>query len=208
MSDVSDPRLRDEDHAWIVHSEPPGWLIKVYASITEAGVVITRLDIRSDPQVDTRMGITATVLESIKLPALRSDIANQIERAATDTAAAMKEVGPDSPVFELLNQMHQQAASDAKAATEAAPTRTALRKQHTWVHQAEEVLAAADRARDGGTELSQILGESWLMDREGVKSRVRRLKERNYIGGRGNSLVPGKALITWRDRQKDESKEE
>ena len=22
MSDVSDPRLRDEDHAWIVHSEP------------------------------------------------------------------------------------------------------------------------------------------------------------------------------------------
>ena len=85
---------------------------------------------------------------------------------------------------------------------------TALRKQHTWAHQADQVLAAADLARDRGAELSQILGKLWLMDREGVKSRVRRLKERNYIGGRGNSLVPGKALTTWRDRQEDESEEE
>lgn len=208
MPDESDPRPRVEDLPWIYHSEPPGWLINAYATIADAGVVITRLDIRPDPQVDTPLGITATLLDSIKLPALRSDIASQIERAATDTAAAIAEVGSESPVFELLNRMYEKATGETKAARDAEPKRAALRKQRTWVAQAEEVLEAADAARDSGTELNQILSVLWLMEPEGVKSRVRRLKERNYIAGRGNSLVPGTALTIWRDRQKDEPEEE
>ena len=66
-----------------------------------------------------------------------------------------------------------------------------------------------DRMTDDllGPSRQPQVAEVHQFNRGGLK-RVRRLKERNYIAGRGNSLVPGTALTIWRDRQKDEPEEE
>jgi hypothetical protein len=205
MSDQSD-RV---DDAPILRkgSTPPGWLIDVYAAITDAGVVITRLDIRTDPAVDPTNGVTATVLASIKLPAFRAEISNRLDELSTRWGSARDEPEPNTPGLRLLAQRASMVEEQAITATATGGRRTSLKKQREWARQAKQALVAAHQAREEKTSLSSILEEMWDQNREAVRSRTRRLRERKYIKGTGRSIQAGPALELWRQRQIDAQEE-
>jgi len=206
MSELHDPL----DDAPILRkgSTPPGWLIYVYAAITDAGVVITRLDIRTDPAVDPTNGVTATVLASIKLPAFRAEISALLDRLNEGRESVGDEPEPNTPGLRLLAQRAIMVEEQATTASATSGRRTSLKKQHDWTEQAERALAAAHQAREEKASLRSILEEMWDMDREAVRSRTRRLRERKYIQGKGRSIQPGPALELWRERQTDAQEEQ
>ena len=208
MSEQSDPVAAEDFPILQKHSTTPGWLIDVYASSTTAGVVITRLDIRTDPKVNPPNGVTATVLDSIKLPAFRAEISEMLHNAADALEAAANDPGISPALGELLSEKADRVSEEAKKGKTPSGRRTSLKKQRVWAQQAEEALTAANEAREQRIGLSSILEEEWEMERESVRSRLRRLRERRYIEGQGRSIQPGPALDLWRERHTDKQQEE
>ncbi len=206
MQDVSEPPAENE---YILRkgSNPPGWLIDIYASINDAGVVITRVDIRNDPEIDPLNGVTGTVFKSIKLPAFRAEVSDMIRRYAADYDAASIDPNLDPSLRRLLSKKADSLKAQAAQTTEPETRRTQVKKQRTWANQAQEAVAAAARATQQGVGLSHVLEELWLMSPDGVRSRIRRLRERKYIQGHGRSIQPGPALDAWRARQEEHNKE-
>jgi len=203
MSEQFDP-IADSDFPILEKgSTPPGWRIDVYASISDAGVVITRLDIRTDPKVNPRNGVTATVLDSIKLPAFRTEISEKLHDTGDALQAAADDPSTGQALRHLLSEKAQRVTEEATGAENSSVRRTSLKKLRLWPTQAEEALAAARQAREQRVGLSAVLENEWNMDREGVRSRLRRLRERRYIEGKGRSIQPGPALDIWRERHTD-----
>jgi hypothetical protein len=207
MSDQSDPVAAEDFPILRKYSTPPGWIIDVYAAITDAGVVITRLDIRTDPAVEPINGVTATVLDNVKLPAFRAEISALLDKLNKGRESVGDEPEPNTPGLRLLAQRASMVEKQAAAENSISPRRTSLKKQRDWTGQAEQALAAAHEAIEEKASLSSILEEMWDMDREGVRSRLRRLRERNYIKGTGRSIQAGPALELWRQRQIDSQEE-
>lgn len=207
MSDLSDPRLREHYPILELQSTPPGWLIDVYHSATDAGVVITRLDIRQDPTAGTpRVGITATVLSNISLPEIRTQVIERLHLADQRLDEWRSATDPSDPTYELLARAATLAKQDAHNARDDT-RRMPVGRQRAWADQAKEALEAAKQARHDNTDLSRILEDQWGLYPDGVKSRLRRLKERDYIRGRGRNLTKGKALDTWLAAPEESEKE-
>jgi hypothetical protein len=208
MSNVSTPQNEDEFLVLKKQSTPPGWWVHVYAAISETGVAITRLDIRTDLTADATSGITATTLGSIKLPELRREVVELLQRLARQSEIALAEVDTDSPVFRLVEQFKQQTARRAEMASRTIQRRTSLKKQTVWANQAEQALNATAQARQERKALNVLLETIWNLYPEGVKSRIRNLKKRTYIRGRGRNIVAGDALTLWRINQATSKPEE
>ena len=194
MPDIIEPPTTSEGPILQKDSTPPGWLIDIYASVTDAGVVITRLDIKTDPSVDPLNGVTATVLDSIKLPAFRAEISDLLQAHADDYDAALDDVGVGSSIHRLLTAKAEKVRAQAALAAAPEKRRSSIKKHRTWADQAEQALTAATQANDQGVGLNRVLQERWVMKPEGVRSRIRRLRERKYIEGQGRSIQPGPAL--------------
>jgi hypothetical protein len=180
----------------------------VYASETDAGLVITRLDIRVNPNVDTpTTGITSTIINNIRLPEIRSQIVERIELAESRFAAAISQMDTDNPAYELVARAHAQAKRAGSGAAPELTRRTTLRKRQEWAEQAEDVLAAGREARAESRGIGGVLEEKWNRGPEGVKTRLRRLKKRGYIIGRGRNASSGSTLQEWREHADSKSEE-
>ncbi len=208
MSDENDPIIREQQPILSLDSNPPGWLLDVYSSETDAGLVISRLDIRVNPNVDTPItGITSTIINNIRIPEIRSQIVERVELAANRFADAMSKMDTDDPAYELVAKAHAQAERMREAAAPDLTRRTTLKKRQKWAEQAEEALAAGLQARTENCGSGRVLDEKWDMESEGVKTRLRRLKKRGYIIGRGRNVSPGPTLQERRRYSDSESKE-
>ena len=203
MSEQSDPVAAEDFPILRKYSTPPGWIIEVYASSTAAGVVITRLDIRTDPKVNPPNGVTATVLDSLKLPAFRAEISEKLYNTADALQAAADDPGTSRALRQIISEKATRVSDEATRGKTPSGRRTSLKKHRLWAAQAEEALTAASQAREQGMGLSSILEKEGNMEREGVRSRLRRLRERRYIEGKGRSIQPGPALDLWRERHTD-----
>jgi hypothetical protein len=199
MSDQTDPGFDESFPALsLVSVKPPGWLVHVYASMADAGVVVTRLDIRQDPSAGTPLaGITATVLSNLSLPDIRAQIIERIKNDALRLSEALAEIDEDDPAYNLLARATERATREAEMTSHDQTRRIPLSRQREWAEQAKTVLTAAQRARDEKSDLARVLEDEWQMNPEGIKSRLRRLKERKYIRGRGKNLVTGRHLDEW-----------
>ena len=73
--------------------------------------------------------------------------------------------------------------------------------------EADALAATAREARKEGVGLSRVLEHDWQTDREGFKSRLRRLKERRSIQGHGRSILPEPTLDLWQAHRAEQAKE-
>lgn len=208
MSDENDPLIHEQQRILSLDSNPPGWLLDVYSSETDAGLVISRLDIRVDPNMDTpTTGITSTIINNIRLPEIRSQIVERVELAASRFADAISKMDADDPAYELVARAHDQAERMREAAAPDLTRRTTLKRRQEWAEQAEEALAAGRQARAENCGIGRVLEQKWDREPEGVKTRLRRLKKRGYIIGRGRNVSPGPTLQERRRYLDSETKE-
>jgi hypothetical protein len=197
-----------------MHSEPPGWLYTAYPSISGAGVNISKLMIQVDPSIGaSALGITETVLRSISVPAIRSEVIESVERTRMEFEEAFAMISSDDPSYAKVEEWNDQAVRVTEYANTQRKRRVSLKKQREWAEQAKQAVAAARRARQRNSSLYAILEEEWcsgnheVSDHELVKSRLRRLRGREYILGNGRDIVAGPLLRAWRRLSTNSEKE-
>ena len=208
MTDYSHiPDTPDEDTALTPitrHSEPPGWLYTAYPSITDAGITVSKLVIEEDPNIGTTdFGITETVLRSISIPVIRSEAIESVERKRDQLEEVLNTMSLDDPAYATIQKWADQAVQVTERATPQRKRRVSLKKQHEWAEQAEQAVSAAKKARGLSISIYSILEEDWcsgheVADYDLVKSRLRRLREREYTLGTGDETAVGPRLRAWR----------
>jgi hypothetical protein len=165
---------------------------------------VSKLVIEEDPDVPpSDLGITETVLRSLSIPHIRSDLVETVERRRTDFEDALAAVSVDDPSYASIRRRADQAGVVSERATPPRKRRVSLKKQREWAAQAEQAISAAQKARQQNTSIYPILEGEWCSghkaaDYELVKSRLRRLRDREYTLGTGKNTAAGPRLYAWR----------
>ncbi len=195
-----------------LHSTPPGWRYTAYPSITDAGITVSKLVIEEDPSIGkTVHGITETVLRSIRIPDIRSEVVESVERRRTKLEEALATMSPDDPAYGKIERWADEAVRASERGAPQRKRRVSLKKQREWADQAEQAVSAARKAREQNSSIYPILEEQWCSgheasDHELVKSRLRRLRERGYTLGAGKGTVAGPLLRVWRRLQTEKER--
>jgi hypothetical protein len=187
-----------------MRSEPKGWLLTVDPAITEAGLIIEALQIRPDPTHGTpREGLTATILESIRLPTVRAHTIASLEQFILTGQAELEAVDPSDPIHTVAATHLKRAEMRAANAKDGKPKRVQRKRPRTWTAQAETAIRLSRTAIEEKTSIYEHLEREWQLSHEGARSRIRVLKKKKYLLGRAPNFIAGPELQLLRSHPKE-----